>query len=117
MRVGNVTDFEPTGRLCFRHHDRELVAFRLGDEFVAFENVCPHLGGPVCDGKVARRVVAEVAPDLDVVERFSDDEITLVCPWHGFEFALPDGVAIADRRYRLRRVELRQIGDEVHVVA
>jgi nitrite reductase (NADH) small subunit len=117
VRVGSVADFEPTGRVAFDHEGRELVAFRVGEEFVAFENVCPHLGGPVCEGKLARRVIAEIADDGDVLERFSDTEISLVCPWHGFEFDLPSGVAVADARYRLRRRELKRIGDEVHVVA
>jgi nitrite reductase (NADH) small subunit len=117
VRVGSVADFEPTGRVAFDHQGRELVAFRVGEEYVAFENVCPHLGGPVCEGKLARRVVAEIADDGGVVDRFSETEINLVCPWHGFEFDLPSGVAVADARYRLRRCELQLIGDEVHVVA
>jgi nitrite reductase/ring-hydroxylating ferredoxin subunit len=117
VRVGSVADFEPTGRVGFRHDGRELVAFRLGEDYVAFEDVCPHLGGPVCQGKLARRLVAEVAADGGVVERFSETDVNLVCPWHGFEFDVRTGVAIADRRYRLRRLELERIGDEVHVVA
>ena len=30
----------------------EIGVFRLGDEFFAYENKCPHLEGPVCQGKI-----------------------------------------------------------------
>jgi nitrite reductase/ring-hydroxylating ferredoxin subunit len=106
-----------TGRVRFDHDGRDLVAFRVGERFVAFENVCPHLGGPVCQGKLARRVIAEIADYGDVRERLSDTEISLVCPWHGFEFDLPSGVAVADERYRLRRFELQRDGERFPPVA
>ena len=50
-------------------------------------------------------------------ERFSTTEIHLVCPWHGWEYDVETGECVALRRYRLRRYEAVQRGDEVYVVA
>ena len=34
----------------------EVGIFRFGDRVVAYENVCPHAGGPVCQGKIFNQV-------------------------------------------------------------
>ena len=41
----------------------EVGIFRLGERFVAYENRCPHHGGPVCQGKLFNRVEEIIMPD------------------------------------------------------
>jgi nitrite reductase/ring-hydroxylating ferredoxin subunit len=113
--VGALSDFEATGRVPVHADGHELVVFRLDGEFVAYANACPHMGGPVCEGKVARKIDAYLAPDGAIVEHFSETELRLVCPWHGFEFDITDGVSIPDGRYVLRRYEVERDGDLVYV--
>jgi NAD(P)H-dependent nitrite reductase small subunit len=49
----------------------EIAIFNLGDRFVAVDNVCPHRGGPLCDGIVSGASV--------------------VCPLHGYKICLETG--------------------------
>jgi nitrite reductase (NADH) small subunit len=114
-KVGTLADFDESGRVSLEIEGRGITAFRCGEEFVAYENVCPHLGGPVCEGKLARKIEVEIRDDGEAVEHFSPDVVHLVCPWHGFEFDLATGIAIADSRYALRRVEVEQRDDGVYV--
>ena len=41
----------------------EVGVFRLGNEFFAYENRCPHLEGPVCQGKILPLALEAVAGD------------------------------------------------------
>jgi nitrite reductase (NADH) small subunit len=113
--VGALADFDSTGRVALQADGHELVVFRLAGGFVAYANTCPHMGGPVCEGKVARKIDAHLAPDGTIVEHFSERELRLVCPWHGFEYDITDGVSIPDGRYVLRRYEVEQEDDLVYV--
>ena len=51
--------------------DTEIAIFNLGDRFLAVDGLCPHQGGPLCDGIVAGN--------------------TVVCPLHAFRFAAGSG--------------------------
>jgi nitrite reductase (NADH) small subunit len=113
--VGALADFGTTGRVSVKTETHELVVFRLDDGFVAYANACPHMGGPVCEGKVARKIEGHLEPNGAIVEHFSDTELRLVCPWHGFEFDITDGVSIPDGRYTLTRYEVEQDGEKVYV--
>lgn len=88
----------------------EIGVFRLGDEYFAWESNCPHMGGPICQGRIMNRV-DEV---LDEEQRskgfkFVEEDVHVVCPWHGFEFNIKTGVHPGDANTRLRGfdVELR----------
>jgi nitrite reductase/ring-hydroxylating ferredoxin subunit len=112
--VGTIAELEAEGRLFGVAAGRRIGVIKLGDDIVAFEDKCPHAGGPVCAGKIFRRVEAALDGD-QVVERFSDSELVLTCPWHGWEFDARTGRSHADPRYRLRSVKVAIEGDEVVV--
>jgi nitrite reductase/ring-hydroxylating ferredoxin subunit len=81
----------------------ELGIIKYGELVVAYENRCAHQGGPVCTGDVVGKYEQLLNPDGTVAgERFSTEEIHLVCPWHGWEYDLRTGVNVADPRFRLR---------------
>lgn len=56
---------------------RDIAIFNLGDRFLAVENKCPHLGGPLADGIVSGR--------------------TVVCPLHAWKIDLESG-QVTNRR-------------------
>jgi nitrite reductase/ring-hydroxylating ferredoxin subunit len=82
----------------------EVGLLRVGGTIVAFENVCPHQGGPVCQGEVLGRVEAVLDDQKRVVqERVADARPVVVCPWHGHTFDAATGECITDPRIHLRR--------------
>ena len=108
IRVCSVSDFGESNRKVFAAGGIEVGVFRLGDEFFAYENKCPHLEGPVCRGKILPLVMEAAAEDGTSTGRvFSKDRVNIICPWHGYEFDIRTGVHPTDKRVRLRRVPVR----------
>jgi nitrite reductase (NADH) small subunit len=102
-RIGEAAEV-PEGRfLCRRVGDRDIGVIRVGGELRAYENRCPHQGGPVCLGEVVPHREAVLAPDGRWLgERDAPDDVEVACPWHGFSFRVRSGENIADARLRLR---------------
>lgn len=117
-RVGSVSDFDGGARLFIWIDSVEVGVIRYEGEFFAYANVCPHQGGPVCEGLIIGKVEEDL-DELGRVERgrFSEDRIHLVCPWHGMEFDLRTGRCAPDPRRRLRRYEVVAKGEDVYVCA
>ena len=45
-----------------------------------------------------------IGPDKTWVgQKFSDEHVNFVCPWHGYEYDLKTGECVADRRLRLKK--------------
>jgi len=87
--------------------DVEVCVFRSrGGALFAIENVCPHQGGPVCEGRLSGTLVWD--DENDRIEWTLDGAI-LTCPWHGVEFDVSSGAALGGIDMRLRR---RQITDD-----
>ncbi len=103
-KVGEIAD---RGRKIVSDGDLEIGVFRLGEEYFAWESNCPHMGGPVCQGRVMNRVM-EV---LDAEKRshgyeFVEEDVHIVCPWHGFEFNLRTGAHPGEANTKLRGFEV-----------
>jgi nitrite reductase/ring-hydroxylating ferredoxin subunit len=116
VRVASLAELSASGRLLVRFDGHEVGLLARDGRVLAYENNCPHQGGPVCEGKLMPRVEAVVEADGSVLrERFVRDEIRLVCPWHGYEYDLDSGICIGDRRLRLRKWEVVTRGEDVYV--
>jgi nitrite reductase (NADH) small subunit len=112
--VGAPGEFDDPGRKVLDIDGVEIAIFRLGGKFYAYENVCPHLGGPACLGKILPLTHEDVEPDRTSNGRvFSKTDINVVCPWHGMEFDVRTGAHPIDSRFRLRRVKVRVDADRV----
>jgi nitrite reductase/ring-hydroxylating ferredoxin subunit len=104
------------GRLIVDIGATTIGIFRFRQQLYAYENVCPHQGGPVCQGRLVNRVV-EV---LDANKRstgmaFDEDTLHLVCPWHGAEYDVATGAHPGQRALRLRRYEVSEQDGMIHV--
>jgi len=115
--VGDVSAFEERGRKVFAEGDLEIGVFRIGDAFHAWENNCPHMGGPVCQGRILNRVEEVLdASKASLGPRFVDEDIHLICPWHGFEFDIRTGTHPGDPGTKLKGFETRVKEGKVYVV-
>jgi nitrite reductase/ring-hydroxylating ferredoxin subunit len=93
----------------------EVGIFRAGDRLLAYENVCPHAGGPVCQGKILNRVEEALTPDKKSVGLKFSERRHVVCPWHGYEFDIETGCHPGDATMRLRRVKVEVRNGQIYV--
>ena len=103
IMVGELSEFAEGGYRVLRVDTFEFGVFRQGDRVVAYENYCPHDGGPVCQGKVIPRVEEELGPDQTSRGLRFSDKRNIVCPWHGWEFDMRNGQSWFDpKRVKIR---------------
>ncbi len=114
--VGAAADFADPGRRLLDAEGVEIAVFRLDGAFYAYENVCPHLGGPACQGKILPLTLEAIDDERGSSGRvFSKERTNVVCPWHGMEFDIRTGEHPTSRRIRLRRVAVRVEGGQVYI--
>ena len=113
-RVANLSELQDTGRKIVRVGTTDVALLMFQGEVIAFENRCLHQGGPVGEGMLINKVVADIDDEGRFRgERFDEDEVHLVCPWHGWEYVLPSGVCAAMPRRKLRAVQVDVRDDQV----
>jgi nitrite reductase (NADH) small subunit len=116
--VGRLEEIPREACLLIQVRDRAIGVLRVGDRLHAFENRCLHQGGPVCMGRVLGKLEEILAGDHSVIgERFSKEELHLICPWHGWEYDIETGECVADRRLRLKKYQVIVKGGDVYVLA
>jgi nitrite reductase/ring-hydroxylating ferredoxin subunit len=95
--VANSQDIPDGSMKRVRHDDLDLLIVRQHGQLCALAHACAHLGGPLSEGTLK--------------------DGSVVCPWHGSEFALDDGHVIngpatqnqpcLDVRERAGRIEVK----------
>ena len=95
--VGTVDEFPAGKAVAVQAGRRTIAVFRLGNDFFAIANTCPHKGASLCDGEI-------------IV-----DERIVRCPWHHWNWRLDDGTLESDPRQRVRIYAVAVDGNEVIV--
>jgi nitrite reductase/ring-hydroxylating ferredoxin subunit len=91
------------------------VIFHKG-EYFAYQNRCPHQGGPACEGLKLPQVVEKIGDKgVHLGMTFDESDMHIVCPWHGWEFHLKDGCHVIDKRQRLRKFPVTERNGEIYV--
>ncbi|MBN9107462.1 MAG: Rieske (2Fe-2S) protein [Pseudonocardia sp.] len=85
--VSRLDDFPPGTRRIVTEGRRSIGVFRVGDRFFAVNNHCPHLGGPLCEGRTQSELRSSAPGHYDL----DDGPTLLACPWHGWEYDLATG--------------------------
>ena len=89
-------DEVPAGSVTTAYAGSEPIALAHVDgRFYAAQGECPHLRGPLGEGRV--------------------DDCVLTCPWHGWQFDLRTGENVFDLAIRLKTYEVRVEDGEVKV--
>ncbi|HJZ30455.1 MAG TPA: Rieske (2Fe-2S) protein [Hyphomicrobiaceae bacterium] len=114
IRIGTVAAFPDPGRRVVEVDGVAVGIFCHQGKFTAFENVCPHMGGPVCQGKIIARVEERLAADQTSLGfSFSKEQTNIVCPWHGYEFDIATGRHQGNQRLRLKSVAITVVDGEL----
>ncbi|TLZ82886.1 MAG: non-heme iron oxygenase ferredoxin subunit [Methanobacteriota archaeon] len=76
MRVGLAAeeDIPQEGTRCVEVGGRRFALFKVNGQVYCLDNTCTHLGGPLCEGRLAGFVVQ--------------------CPWHGSRFDVRSGQVV-----------------------
>jgi nitrite reductase/ring-hydroxylating ferredoxin subunit len=114
VNVGAASEFADPGRKLVGFENFEVAVFKLGGEFFAYLNHCPHMGGPACQGKIIAKVEEVIADDRTSKGfAFSKTKMHVVCPWHGFEFDIRTGRHPGNPKARLRPIKLAVVDGDV----
>lgn len=109
-------DIAEGGVRIVRDGPLEIGVIRHGGHYYAYRNHCPHQGGPACEG-LRMPQIKELIDEQGVYhgKTFDETDMHIVCPWHGYEFHLSDGVHVADKRIRLQKFKVIERDGDVYV--
>ena len=109
--VARGSEIPPGGRKLVEVDGRTIGVFNVHGTFVAVLNVCPHELAPVYLGAVRGTALASMPGE----HCWGREGEILACPWHGWEFDLRTGTALADKRKRLRLYPITVREDTLYV--
>src|ERR1700751_2460046 len=115
IAVGKLADIAEGDYRIFAVEELEVGIFRTGSKVLAYENVCPHAGGPVCQGKILHQVEEIITPDKKSAGLRFGKQRHIVCPWHGYEFDLATGCHPGDASVRLTPVKVAVRDGQIYV--
>lgn len=103
LTLGDASEIPRNGRKFYTIDGTNIAILDVDGRLYAIRNSCPHMGGPVGEGKV----FGKSSPNQHAVSRFADfapgggsrkpavavenATPTISCPLHGWEFDLADG--------------------------
>ncbi len=85
--VAKVSELPPGARRLVRVGSIEVGLFNVAGRIVAYRNICPHAGAPVCVGRISGTSLPSAVYDY----QYGHEGCILRCPWHGWEFDLRTG--------------------------
>jgi nitrite reductase (NADH) small subunit len=110
--VAQASEIPPGGRKIVEVKGQSIGVFNVHGSFVAVLNVCPHELAPVCLGAVRGTLLASMPGEY----AWGREGEILACPWHGWEFDLLTGRALAGKRKRLRLYPVVVREDTVYIL-
>jgi nitrite reductase (NADH) small subunit len=86
------SDLQPGERRVVLVGGRSIGVFNVDGRYYALHNGCPHRGGPLCEGRIGGTTL----PTRDRAFAYGRVGRILRCAWHGWEFDITTGRALAD---------------------
>ena len=109
--MGRASEVTPGERRIVEVKGHAVGIFNVNGRFVAALNLCPHELAPACLGRVGGTTLTSPPGEY----RWGREGEILACPWHGWEFDLLTGRALADPRVRLRLYPIAVEDDTIYV--
>lgn len=109
--IGPAEEIPPGHRVLVDDGRQGIGVFNVEGSFYALRNVCPHLGAPLCRGKVGN---THGPGETHTFEQALDGRV-LKCPWHGWEFDVVTGKGLYDAKGRVATFDCH-VDDEGNVV-
>jgi nitrite reductase/ring-hydroxylating ferredoxin subunit len=114
--AGRSQDIPEKGRLVVDLGEHTIGIFRVEGRLYAYENTCPHQGGPVCQGLIIPAVREVLTQERTAAGyAFDESDMRIVCPWHGYEFSIATGTHPGCADVRLRSFPVYEENGVVYV--
>jgi len=114
--VARSEDVPERGRVVVSVGGQEVGVFRLDGALYAYDNYCVHASGPVCQGVLMPRVLEALDDSKrSLGDVFSETDLHIVCPWHGYEYNVRTGEHPTEPGIRLRAYKVSEQDGEVVV--
>lgn len=110
--VMKTSDIPEGGRAIANVEGREIGIYRIGGQYYALHNYCPHLGAPLCLGAVCG---TNLPSDVYEYEYGRGGEIVR-CPWHGWEFEIKTGKSLFSDKVRTRSYKVEVQDGNIGIV-
>lgn len=94
-KVAAVSDIAPGQGKVYDLDGNSIAIWNLNGNFFAFQNVCPHRGGPVGEGEIEGTVIT--------------------CPWHGWSFDITTGASPVNPAAKLTRYDVKVEGADIKI--
>lgn len=119
--LGDASEIPRNGRRFYTVNGENVAVLDVEGTLYAIRNSCPHMGGPLGQGKVARKLpkvatfvspYRDFTPSTGIVRKpaVTVDEnapLTISCPLHGWEFDLADGTPFFPAKRGVRTYAVR----------
>ena len=116
--IAKIRDVADRKRLTVTTGAKSIGIIEFEGNFYAYENNCPHQGGPVCEGNLFGNVECRVSPQGRKLEEYvSTENVNISCPWHGVEFDVRTGICRSDKRLRLTPFTVVVDGEDLKILA
>jgi nitrite reductase/ring-hydroxylating ferredoxin subunit len=110
------TELSEGGRIVKVVGDTAVGVFKSSGNLYAYENKCPHQGGPVCQGRIVPKTVENLTQEkLSRGRIFDTSEMHIACPWHGAEFVISTGRHAALQDFHLRSLRVYSKDEKIFV--
>jgi nitrite reductase/ring-hydroxylating ferredoxin subunit len=98
LKIGKKSQIPPGKSISIDLPDGRVIAlFNVAGEFFALNNLCPHQGGPLAEGKIV--------------------EGHVTCPWHDWTFDIRSGVCINKPCERAKCYQLEIKDDDIFLTS
>jgi nitrite reductase/ring-hydroxylating ferredoxin subunit len=114
--AGESSDISEGGRLVVDLDETSIGIFRVEGKLYAYVNVCLHMGGPACQGKILPRVLDVLDDGKKMLgQTWDESDPHVVCPWHGFEYSIKTGQHAGRPSIALKAVQVEEAEGQVYV--
>lgn len=96
VKVASVHDLAPGHGKLVIAHGKPIALFNVDGEFYAINYICPHMGGPLGEGKFVEKFVVE-------------------CPWHKWTFDVRSGLPDHEDGHSVAAYEVMVEGEDLLV--
>ena len=115
--VCSLVDFPEGARKTVNVEDTPVTVLHVGGSYYAIEATCPHQSGPLGQGVVLPKLEATfIGAGKRLDESFSETNLTISCPWHGWEYDMRTGRHAGDPRMGLRAIEILERDGKVYLI-